>query len=139
MNAVVALGKKTDVAARECIAINVEIIVAGERRGLLALVDSGAEDDFISQAVAIELGLKGTPPDSFSKVVNGHRIVLYSQHQLKVHAVDSNDRQLIAACNLYVTDIEGFDMILGIHWLTKVDPDISFRDGTWALRPDAER
>ena len=141
MNAVVALGNTSvkNSNKHECIAVDVAINVAGERHVLYALVDSGAEDDFISQAVVLRLGLKGEAPNTFGKAVDGHQIRLFGRHQLKVHATDSQGEQTIASCNLYATDIKQFDMILGMNWLRKVDPDISFRDGTWRVRPEEKK
>lgn len=135
----VVLGKTvtSEEPKRGTLVIDVEITVKGKRHTLHALVDSGADEEFIAQSTVVALGMKGKPPDTFGKAVDGHKISLYGRHQCEIIAEDCKGRQSRESCSMLATDIEGFDAILGASWLWKVDPDISFRRGVWTMRSAA--
>lgn len=98
------------------------------------MIDSGADDNFISQIAVMRLGLQGQPPEIRGKAVDGHPITLYGRHYLKLDATDGNGRSVKTDSGCLATDIQGFEMILGMPWLHSVNPDIDFRTGAWTTR-----
>ncbi|RMZ79297.1 hypothetical protein DV736_g6684, partial [Chaetothyriales sp. CBS 134916] len=116
--------------------IQVEITARGGPYWAYALIDSGAQDDFISQKLVAELDLMGKPPDVAGKAVDGHTIRIYGRHDLCILATDADEARSALHSSLLATDISEFDLILGMNWLWNVNPDINFREGTWRLRPD---
>lgn len=59
---------------------------------------------------------------------------LYGQYELRVEARDSEGTQEAIHYKLYTTDIDHYDLILGMEWLWKADPSIQFRTGCWTYR-----
>jgi hypothetical protein len=91
MNAAIALGHRQSAdesPEQRCVSIEITINARGEKQRLRALVDCGAEDDFISQTVVVKHGLKGIPLKVFGKAVDGRQLTIYGCHNLDVHATD---------------------------------------------------
>ena len=82
----------------------------------------------------LQLGLKGTVPNTVGRAVDGREIVVYGRHSVPLQATDSEGHTVLYQQELLATDIEGFDVILGMNWLKRLDPIINFRDGTWTIR-----
>jgi hypothetical protein len=119
-------------------------------RHFTVLVDLGATYNFISQAVADRLGLQPArdgrrwkrtlrqPPPTAS--VNGKLLCATAHVQEMVHMRDSAGVKCLHAVNFVVANICGYDMILGMAWLQKQNPDINCYSGVWhwLTRTDAE-
>jgi hypothetical protein len=96
-----------------------------------ALIDSGASRQFISKAFAAKL--KGprvakTDPDTV-RLANGH--VIKSEHVQRLAFSLSNysDND-----TFHEVDLEGFDLILGRPWLSRVNPAINWKTGTLRIK-----
>ncbi len=93
---------------------------------LSALIDSVATFNFILSVVVDHLRLKavaGKAPPTICTIDGTHLSVhgVYRQ-TLCLRDASRADRRL--AATLYVTDITGYDVILGMPWLTCQNPDI---------------
>ena len=113
-----------------------ETRVQDQSHWLDALIDSGAEEDFISQTTVVSLGLQGVPPKTTGMAVDGHPITIYREHTLDVEARDRHGQLAVTRLRPLATNFKGFDLILGMPWLKAVDPDIRFSTGQWAIRTD---
>lgn len=106
----------------------------GEARVERALVDSGAEENCIRQALVAECGLRPTTQGGTGlATLDGKEVWTYGVHHLPITATDSGgetrtSRHIFVAC-----DFDGLDVnvILGYPWLAAVDPLLGFRAGVW--------
>jgi hypothetical protein len=94
-------------------------------RTLHALLDSGAEENFISQRVVMESRLQSKMAATRVKSIDGHQIVVYGQHEIETHANDKRGISGYVEQRFLATDIKGYDMILGFPWLKYVNPEIN--------------
>ena len=96
-----------------------------------ALIDSGASRQFISKAFAAKL--KGprvmkANPDTV-RLANGHTINSEHVQRLAFSLSDYSDRD-----TFHEVDLEGFDLILGRPWLSRVNPAINWKTGTLRIK-----
>ena len=105
----------------------------------LALIDSGAEANFVSQHWLKE-NLPDLPPGRphRCKAVDGHDVYSYGQHKISVAATDRNDLTREFRHVFDAVDLSGYDMILGYPWLTECNPDLDWRTRTWVYREASE-
>ena len=94
-----------------CISTTIEI----NRVELLALLNSRAENNFISQKTVVKLSIKGEALNIFRKAVNRCRITLYRQHNLKIKVENSDKQTKVLNYKFLATDIEEFNLILGME------------------------
>ncbi len=101
-----------------------------------ALVDSGATYNFITQAVADRLGLeaarKRKPPPIAT--VNGKPLRATAVICQMVRMRDSAGAKWSHVIKFVVADISYYDMLLGMAWLQKQNPDIQWDTGVWHWR-----
>ncbi len=106
----------------------------------LALVSSGATYNFISQAVADRLGLEVAKAGKRKKKKKMLSPITLDNdepqratavvHQM-VHMRDTAGAKRSYEINFVVTNIAHYDLILGIAWLQKQNPDIQWDTGAW--------
>jgi hypothetical protein len=87
-----------------------------------ALIDSGASRQFISKAFATKLKgprVSKSVPDTV-RLANGH--IVNSEHvqRLAFSLSDFSDQD-----TFHEVDLEGFDLILGRPWLSRVNPVVT--------------
>lgn len=100
-------------------------IVKGHR--IKILVDSGANGEFISTNLANALKLHTVSkltPDAV-RMANGQELRSSSVTRLSYTIKNYHD-----ADTFHIVDLEGFDMVLGKPWLTRINPKIDWRRGT---------
>ncbi|XP_039778416.1 uncharacterized protein LOC120645728 [Panicum virgatum] len=86
---------------------------------MVALIDSGSTHSFISDAMALRVGLVPTPRPGLSVgVANGDRVPIASVCRGVSMTVE--DEQFSA--DFYVLPLEGYDLILGCDWLHSLGP-----------------
>jgi hypothetical protein len=94
-----------------------KITIAGDE--LLALVDSGSTHTFIDDQVVSHLGLDiMLRPGLSLKVANGEKVQSYGV--CKGTSLDIQGEQFSIDC--YALPLEGFEIILGVHWLKSLGP-----------------
>jgi hypothetical protein len=108
-----------------------------------ALVDLGATYNFISQAVADRLGLEAVRAGRRKKqkkllppitTVNGETLRTTAVVRQMVQMCNSTGTKRSHAINFVVADIAHYDLILGMAWLQKQNPDIQWDTGVWHWR-----
>jgi hypothetical protein len=97
--------------------MQLKITIAGTK--LLALVDSGSTHTFIDDQVVRRLGLDIMLRLGLSmKVANGGKVQSYGV--CKATSLDVQGEQFSVDC--YALPLEGFEIILGVHWLKSLGP-----------------
>ena len=86
---------------------------------MVALIDSGSTHSFISDAMALRVGLVPAPRSGLSVcVANDDRVPTSGVCRGVSTTVD--DEQFLT--DLYVLPLEGYDLILGCDWLRSLGP-----------------
>ena len=130
-----ALGiTQTSTIPPRSIQLQIEIPTSQGWRTLNALLDSGAEENFISQKIIVEARLVPQSALARVKTVNGHPVSLYGRHALETYASDARGRTGYTEQKFLATDIVGYDMILGFPWLKAVNPEIDWKTNEWRYR-----
>ena len=106
-------------------ALVAEISLSGPQgpRMVRALIDTGAQENFISQHVVAEEGLKAEPTSMGAHTVDGHRIAIYGRHAVETQATDAKGVTHSTTQIYLATDITGYGAILGYPWLIAANPD----------------
>jgi hypothetical protein len=112
--------------------VKLRIEVEGGWKDLTALIDSGAEDNFISRLVVKECNLRltGDGPKTF-KTLPDYESVVFGTTKPKVEITDTMGQTKLEEVQLRVIDMPGVDLILGWPWLEGTDPQISFKTKQW--------
>jgi hypothetical protein len=112
--------------------IQLRIKTEGKWKELVTLVDSGAEDNFISRLAVKEYGLTlaGEGPTSF-RTLPDQESVIYGTTYVDAEVTDSIGQTKLANLQLRAIDMPGVDLILGWPWLEEIDPQISFKSKEW--------
>src|SRR2546429_350145 len=104
-------------------------------RTVRALIDSGADENFISQLLAVELGLKPTAtPTPAIRTLNGERLTTYHYYTIPTRLENEEGERLEITDEFLGADMVGFDLILGMPWLYNANPDVQWDTGTWKKR-----
>jgi hypothetical protein len=94
---------------------------------LRALIDSGSTHSFISVVAASRLHLDILPhPDLSVKVANGDRVATVGVCRATRVFIDTEEFVI----NLFVIPLDGYDVVLGVHWLCTLGPILW--DFAWA-------
>jgi len=103
------------------VAHTMKLHVQGAGMALVTLLDSGSTHNFINADVASKLGLHITPRPGLSiNVANGERMA--SSGLCAATDMDVHDEQFSLDC--YALPLDGFDIVLGVHWLRTLGPII---------------
>ena len=121
-------------ASEECIFLDVEIQTPQGKRMLRALLDSGAQGNFLSQAIVIEEKILLSKTSTRVNGVGGHEVTVYGQSLIETHATDMRGISRWAQHSFYAANLRGFDVILGMPWLRSVNPEISWTEREWFYR-----
>lgn len=101
----------------------------------MALIDSGADENFISRAFVKEsdLTIAGEGP-GLVKSIHEKEEVCYGTVKLPAQFTDSTQRQRRDELECLVIDMPGLDIVLGYPWLEGVNPVIDWRERSWRFR-----
>ena len=115
----------------------VSLLVRDEWKTLHALIDSGATSNFISQLCVKSIDLPGSDAEPTRiSTLNGQPLATYQTHHTRVTLQDSDGQRRETSQTLIGANMVGYDVILGMPWLTSQNPNIDWATGTW--RPRAE-
>lgn len=134
ISAAIALGIEGRRRSDRAIASEVSIRTPKGLTKAWALLDMGAENNFIDQTWA-----KTHLPDTQISIrrvhaLDGHHITSYGERKLSVLATDSHDITREGKHFFETVDIKGYDLVLGFPWLHDEDPDINWHERTWRYR-----
>ena len=112
--------------------LDLSIIQNNISHSLSALVDSGAQGDFIHEKLVKNLGLSTRARSPLEiKAVDGKQVgILKQESVLDVSIGDYTETRVFG-----VTNLGRWNMILGMPWLTHHDPFVSWTSGVVSLRP----
>ena len=106
--------------------ITVQVRTPRGEKTVLALVDSGAEANFVSQYWAKTQDLENQAKVSrLVKAIDGRTVRTFGEYKFPVSATDSNGVTGTANQHFYAVDLTAYNMILGFPWLKKINPDIN--------------
>jgi hypothetical protein len=135
MIASVALGVDLkDAKPTQCIVVEVALHGTHGIRMLTALLDTGAQANFLSQSVAIEEDFRANSSLIGAMTVDGHSITVYNKHTIKTEVTNSLGEYRVSDIEFIVTNIKRYDAILGWPWVFQEDPDCHFRNRIWTYR-----
>lgn len=136
--AATALGFK--VPSRSKLALVAEVIIPtknGQKKAM-ALIDSGAQANFVSQHwIKEHLPDVPNPRPRQVRAIDGHEIYSYGQRRLDVQATDRADITREFRHTFNAVEMVGYDIILGYPWLRQTNPDVDWLEETWAYRQHA--
>lgn len=101
-----------------------------------ALIDTGAQENFISQRFIVEEEMKPEPTSTGAHTVDGHRIAIYGRHTVETRALDSRGVSRAINQTFLATDMKAYDAILGYPWLTAADPECQWAERKWTYREE---
>jgi len=120
--------------SEECIFLDVEIQISQGKRVLRALLDSGAQGNFISQAIVLEEGVALQKSATRVSGVGGHLVAVHGQGSIETQATDMRGISRLDQHFYYAATLEGFELILGMPWLKAVNPDVNWAEREWFYR-----
>ena len=100
-----------------------------------ALLDSGASTDFIDPAFARRCELTLTPSSRSVKLADGSLVNAQGQIATTCTLAAAKGDPIPYAATFTATPLEGYDMILGMSWLTAHDPLIGWNSRSITIRP----
>jgi transposase InsO family protein len=103
-------------------------------RTVNALIDSGAEENFISQSLVVEMGMHAQRDSLGVHTIDGHTVRVYGRHTSRITAVDSHGVSRSTDQTFLASDIRRYDLILGWPWLEDVEPDCRYKQRKWFYR-----
>jgi gag-polyprotein putative aspartyl protease len=113
------------------IVVEGEIHIEGKKKKLHALIDCGAEANFLSDKTTKELGIqiaKGEGPRF--QTLNGQDLAVLGQAEVVYTIKDSLGKNQGGKGTFTIGEIEGFDMVLGMPWLEEWNPLPNFQQKT---------
>ena len=112
--------------------LEIEGVIKGRR--FHGYLDSGSSGNYVSEAIVTELGLTTVPIERTAILADG-KIVNISRacERIKVRF-----GQVTSTESAFVFPDLGYDLILGMPWLEREDPRISFKNKTVALQRNAQ-
>jgi predicted DNA-binding protein YlxM (UPF0122 family) len=128
---------KPGTSKQKKIEITVGVSSPKGRRTAIALLDSGSDDDLIARPIAKAFGLDfGDTPLGVVEGLNGDPGPIYGIVETDIQATDSIGQKKSMKRRLFVVDMPGIDMILGIPWLADVNPVVDWAKKTWRYNYD---
>lgn len=120
--------------------IRVKVTLPKAAPEVTAMLDTGADENFMSLRFLLEAGWKPTRnlrrPVGF---VDGQTTTCFDILDLDTTLTDTKGQQKSYSLKFYVIDMTGFDVILGKRWLWDEDPMIlTWRGREWQFRKSEE-
>jgi transposase InsO family protein len=97
-------------------------------------MDSGATANFVDQRWVKKCGLQNAGSPRQVEAIDGHRVLSYGNHQLKIQARDKKREVRTQLQAFEAVDLDGYDAILGWTWLYEVNPKVNWHKRTWKYR-----
>ena len=107
-------------------------------RMISALIDTGAQENFISQHIIVEERMEAEPTSIGAHTIDGHRIAIYGRHVVETQATDARGVTHSTTQTYLATEIRGYGAILGYPWLVAANPDCHWEQRNWTYRRTEE-
>ncbi|KAI9779372.1 MAG: hypothetical protein M1816_003599 [Peltula sp. TS41687] len=94
---------------------------------LTALIDSGANENFISHLRVAQLGIKPRLDEATSRVttIDETQLQVYRIYRPRIRATDNSGTTGESHSRLLAASFTGWDIVLGWPWLKELNPDIN--------------
>ncbi|KAI9775895.1 MAG: hypothetical protein M1816_005714, partial [Peltula sp. TS41687] len=108
----------------------VQVRTPTEWKTLTALIDLGANENFISHLRAAELGIKPRLDEATPKVttIDETQLQVYGVYRPRIRVTDNSGSTGESHSRLLAASFTGWDIVLGWPWLKELNPDIKWRD-----------
>jgi hypothetical protein len=117
--------------------ICVSVSTAKGQRATNALLDSGSDDDLIARPLAIAFGFQiGDKPLGEIEGLNGNPGPIYGLVETELRITDSVGQCKLTTRRLYVVDMPGIDLILGMPWFEENNPIVDWANKKWRYNYD---
>ena len=124
-------------ARRKKLEIGVSVTSPKGKRATIALLDSGSDDDLIARPVARAFGFEvGNTPVGTIEGLNGDPGPIYGVVEAEIQATDSVGQAKSMKRQLFIVDMPGIDLILGMPWFEDVNPIINWAEKRWRYKYD---
>jgi hypothetical protein len=112
--------------------LKIRVHTPGGWKEINALVDSAADQNFISRIKSkeLDLTLTGDGPKTY-RTASGQQHIVYGTTTPNTKITDTLGQTQMEALQFLVIDMPGIDLILGLPWLRDKDPLISFCRQEW--------
>jgi hypothetical protein len=105
-----------------------------------ALLDSGAEVNFVSQLFAKQCGWNMTRESPMrASGIDGAALYIYGEYDVFVKAKDSEGCERKHKHTFQAANIEGYSLILGYPWLASQNPGVDWQARRWRYPLDESR
>lgn len=105
--------------------INVKLGISGARINVTAMLDTGADINFISYRLLLEAGWEPTRSlEEPIKFIDRQITSCFAILDLDTTVIDIDGEEKNRTLQFYIINIAGFDLILGKTWLWEEDPMI---------------
>lgn len=111
--------------------VTVEVASLTGQVALSAMVDSGAQGNFVHPRVAKEFLPAPSGKVARVKAVYGHEVLSFRRYGVRFNVMDSNTKALTFQQDFHAVTMQGTDVILGMPWLRQAKPDINWLTGTF--------
>jgi hypothetical protein len=120
--------------------VRMRLGLSGARIEVTAMLDTGADENFISYRFLLEAGWEPTRSlEQPVKFVDGQVTTCFAILNLDTTVIDTQGEEKNYPLRFYVINMTGFEAILGKSWLWKEDPMIlSWREQRWQFRKSKE-
>jgi hypothetical protein len=117
--------------------IGVNVSTAKGLRATSAVLDPGSDDDLISKPLALAFGfqINDTPLGEIGGL-NGEPGPIYGLVETKLQITDSVGQSKSTVRRLYIVDMPGIDLILGLLWFEEVNPIVDWTNKKWRYNYD---
>ena len=130
-----ALGlSAVEAESEEHIFLDVKVQTKRGKRRLHALLDSGAQGNFISQAIVLEEDITCEKTATCVNGVGGHSVAVYGYVSVETHVTDMRGIARWGCHFYYAAALDGVELILGMPWLKSVNPDVNWAECEWFYR-----
>jgi hypothetical protein len=121
------------------IEITIQVKTAKGWRPAKALIDSGSDDNFISQMKVKEWGLETDSKPLSAEMLSGHIDTVYGTASIMAELTDSLKCKKQEKLQLYAIDMPDLDIVLGWPWLWENNPPIDWRTKAWRYQYDLSK
>jgi transposase InsO family protein len=124
--------------SRFAVAFDIELQTPKGKVTAWALLDSGAECNFMDQRWAKQHLPKPSTPMRRVHALDGHEIMSYGKHRVLTSVADKEGLRREHVHSFEAVEMAGYDVILGFPWLFAINPEIDWIQRTWSYREKTE-
>jgi hypothetical protein len=135
---VAALAKGPPRKEHNSLVLQIELPTETGWQSARALLDSGAEQNLVSQILVKERGWEPVGPPISMHDINGRSFHCYGVHQLSIRVRDACGKTREARQMFYAVDSDEYKVVLGYPWLEYFDPEIAWKARCFRYRIDED-